>query len=191
MNSYDKTIVSGRLIKLEIVAVLLQPLCESDASHLKNQQCLLPFTFTTPRWARNMGSMRRWTLLVSKKRHHFQIKDILLFSVLGRGPFQNYVFLACGMSLMYVMAETLGVSYIIPPAKCDLELDTMRKGILSSVSVFGIALTSHVSGFLTDQLGRKRTVFMSIFMSTCLSAVSALVPGFWTMVLFRLMAGMR
>lgn len=91
---------------------------------------------------------------------------------------------------MYVIAETLGVSYIIPPAKCDLELDTFRKGILTSVSFLGIALTSHVSGFLTDQLGRKKTVFYSVVLSTSFSAVAALVPEFWVMVIFRFLSGM-
>lgn len=111
--------------------------------------------------------------------------------ILGRGSFHSFVFLSCGFCLMYVIAETLGVSYIIPTARCDLELDTMRKGILSSVSFLGIAMSSHVSGFLTDQLGRKKTVFVSVTLATTFSAISALAPGFWVIVFFRLLSGIR
>lgn len=92
---------------------------------------------------------------------------------------------------MYTLSETLGIGYVIATGKCDLELDTFRKGILSSVCVFGIVLSLHLSGFLTDQYGRKRTIYASVALSTTFSVISALVPGFWPLVVFRLLCGMR
>lgn len=92
---------------------------------------------------------------------------------------------------MATIIETMGVSYILPPAACELELDTFRKGLLSSVTFFGIAITSHVSGFLTDEYGRKRTVFISLTISMILSVAAALVPGYWVILLLRLLSGMR
>lgn len=92
---------------------------------------------------------------------------------------------------MATIIETLGVSYILPPATCELELDTFRKGLLSSITFFGIALTSHISGFLTDEYGRKKTVFISLSVAMLLSAAAALAPGFWVIFVLRLLSGMR
>lgn len=108
----------------------------------------------------------------------------------GIGPFQRFVFFACALCVMHTVGETLCFSYILPPAKCDLELDTMRIGIITSVTSIGIISTSHVSGFLTDTVGRKKTVFLSISLSATCSAIAALIPNFWAMVVFRLLSGM-
>lgn len=109
----------------------------------------------------------------------------------GRGRFQYYVFASCGIFLMATVIETLGVSYILGPAQCELEMDTFRKGLLSSVTFLGIAISSHVSGFLTDEFGRKKTVFISLSVSTAISAAAALSPGYWTIVILRLLSGVR
>lgn len=107
----------------------------------------------------------------------------------GIGPFQRFVLLACSLCAMHTVGEILCFSYILPPAKCDLELDTMRIGIITSVTSIGIISTSHVSGFLTDTVGRKKTVFLSISLSATCSAICALIPNFWAMVVFRLLSG--
>lgn len=109
----------------------------------------------------------------------------------GRGRFQYYVFISCGIFLMATIVETMGISYILAPATCELELDTFRKGILSSISFLGIAITSHISGFLTDEFGRKRVVFISLTISMGFSVAAALAPGFWTIFALRLLSGMR
>lgn len=109
----------------------------------------------------------------------------------GRGRFQYYVFISCGLLIMATVIETMGVSYIIPSAKCELELDTFRMGALTSITFFGIAITSHVSGFLTDEFGRKKTVFISLTISMLFSAAAALVPGFWVIFVMRFFSGMR
>lgn len=92
---------------------------------------------------------------------------------------------------MATIIEIMGVSYIMAPAVCDLELDTFRKGILSSVTFLGIALSSHFSGFLADEYGRKTTASISLIISMTLSLSAALVPGYWTIVVLRLLSGIR
>lgn len=39
--------------------------------------------------------------------------------------------------LMTVLNETMGVSFIIPAAQCDLHMSTSDKGLLSSMTFFG------------------------------------------------------
>lgn len=38
---------------------------------------------------------------------------------------------------MTVLNETMGVSFIIPAAQCDLHMSTSDKGLLSSMTFFG------------------------------------------------------
>lgn len=119
-------------------------------------------------------------------------RSLIRFNVItGNGSFQRYAFLACSMCLMYMLSETLGIGYVIPTAKCDLELNTFRNGILSSVSYLGICLSLQLSGFLTDQYGRKHMITLSVALSVLFSTIAALIPGFWPIVVFRLWSGMR
>lgn len=38
---------------------------------------------------------------------------------------------------MTVLNETMGVSFIVPAAQCDLQMSTSDKGLLSSMTFFG------------------------------------------------------
>lgn len=87
--------------------------------------------------------------------------------------------------------ETIGISFAIPPALCELELNTFKKGILSSITFLGIASTSHVGGFLADEFGRKKTTFISLALSLFISALAALAPSYWMIVVLRFLSGMR
>lgn len=54
------------------------------------------------------------------------------------------------MSILGSGIENTNISYILPYAKCDLELTTGEQGLLSAISYFGIVFTSHMWGFLAD-----------------------------------------
>lgn len=45
--------------------------------------------------------------------------------------------LTCGLFILTVLTETMGMSIIMAAAKCDLELTDTRNGIISSVSFIG------------------------------------------------------
>lgn len=45
--------------------------------------------------------------------------------------------MVCGLILMAVINETMGMAIIIPAAQCDLELSSSRKGVISAVSFSG------------------------------------------------------
>lgn len=48
------------------------------------------------------------------------------------------VLLVCGLILMAVINETMGMALIIPAAQCDLALSSSRKGVISAVSFIGL-----------------------------------------------------
>jgi hypothetical protein len=46
--------------------------------------------------------------------------------------------MAVGLILIAVLNETMGVSFLLPAAQCDLNLSTRDKGLLSSMTFLGI-----------------------------------------------------
>lgn len=104
-----------------------------------------------------------------------------------------YVFfrliLFTGLSIMGSALENVNISYIMPNAKCDLNLTISQQGILSSVSFLGIVSTSYFWGFLADTWGRKNVLSTAAFGGFFFSIVSAFSTDFYTLALLRFLAG--
>lgn len=98
---------------------------------------------------------------------------------------------ASGLGLMALLLDTMGVSFTIPTSTCELELDTFRKGLLSCMSFLGIVMTAHLWGFLADTLGRNKSIRYSLIGAILFTALAALVPNFWAIIVLRLLSGMR
>lgn len=52
--------------------------------------------------------------------------------------------MASGIALCSVLMETLGISYVIPVAECDMKLTTVDKGILSAIGFAGEFCTNYI-----------------------------------------------
>lgn len=52
-----------------------------------------------------------------------------------------------GCVLVCVLMETLGMSFVVPSAQCDLELTTKQKGILSAIAFIGKRQANYLSTF--------------------------------------------
>lgn len=74
---------------------------------------------------------------------------------LGTGKCQYILTFLTSMSVLGSAIENTNISYILPYAKCDLELTTQQQGLLSAISYLGIVFTSHLWGFLADTWGYK------------------------------------
>ncbi|XP_058461551.1 synaptic vesicle glycoprotein 2B-like [Malaya genurostris] len=102
----------------------------------------------------------------------------------------NYVLIAIsGTVLTAFLLETLGISYVIAVAQCDLQLTTKEKGILSGIAFLGVIVTSHLWGFLADTKGRRKVIVPTLCLSFVTSALSSLATGFWSIVILRFLAG--
>ncbi|XP_055588279.1 synaptic vesicle glycoprotein 2B [Uranotaenia lowii] len=120
------------------------------------------------------------------KSHSFdEAIDIVGF---GRTGWQ--VFLVSALVMLAVINETMGISIIIPAARCDLNLSATDKGMLTGVSFAGIILTSHFWGYLADTKGRKNVIIVSLMLTSVCSLMSSMAATFGTMVVLRLFAGM-
>uniref|UniRef100_A0A182RL79 Major facilitator superfamily (MFS) profile domain-containing protein n=1 Tax=Anopheles funestus TaxID=62324 RepID=A0A182RL79_ANOFN len=94
-----------------------------------------------------------------------------------------------GIILAAVLLETLGISYVLPVAECDLLLTTREKGILSAISFAGIICSSHLWGFLADTRGRRAIIMPTLFLAFASSALSSLTTNFWVITVMRFSTG--
>lgn len=106
------------------------------------------------------------------------------------GKLQIWGVAASILCLMNYILDVLGLGLIIPAATCDLQMDTYRKGLLTSVPFLGLTLTSHLWGFLADSIGRRKSVCLSLFSSLLCSSLASIAPNYWLMLLLRLFSGM-
>ena len=107
----------------------------------------------------------------------------------GFGIFNYFLVVLSGGVLSAVLLETLGISFILPIAECDLKLTTKNKGLLSAVSFIGIIASSHLWGFLADTRGRRKIIMPTLFVAFAISIASSFVKSFWILTLLRFLNG--
>nr|XP_029716305.1 synaptic vesicle glycoprotein 2B-like [Aedes albopictus] len=118
---------------------------------------------------------------------HVTFDDALSMAKFGK--FNYFIIIISGTILAAVLLETLGISYVIPVAECDLLLTTKEKGVLSAVSFAGIITSSHLWGFLADTRGRKKVIVPTLFLTFTATVISSFTTRFWVIALFRFLAG--
>ncbi|XP_062564060.1 synaptic vesicle glycoprotein 2B-like [Armigeres subalbatus] len=102
----------------------------------------------------------------------------------------NIVLMAIsGTILTAFLLETIGISYVIAVAGCDLQLSTRDKGVLSAVGFLGVIVSSHLWGFLADTQGRRKVIIPTLFVTFAITGVSSLMTNFWMMTICRFLAG--
>ncbi|XP_058058028.1 synaptic vesicle glycoprotein 2B-like [Anopheles bellator] len=94
-----------------------------------------------------------------------------------------------GTILASVLLETLGISYVLPVAECDLLLTTKEKGVLSAISFAGIISSSHLWGFLADTQGRRAVILPTLFLAFTSTVVSSFTTSFWLITTMRFLTG--
>ncbi|XP_055389996.1 synaptic vesicle glycoprotein 2A-like [Condylostylus longicornis] len=105
------------------------------------------------------------------------------------GKFNYILIFLSGVILANVLLETLGISFVLPVAQCDLKLTTQKKGILHSIGFAGIITSSHLWGFLADTKGRRKVILPTLVSGFIASFLSSFSNEFWSMVIFRYING--
>lgn len=108
----------------------------------------------------------------------------------GFGKFNYFLVILSGAVLSTVLLETLGISFILPIAECDLKLTTKDKGMLSAIAFMGIIASSHLWGFLADTRGRRMVIMPTLFISFFITIVSSFVKSFWLFTVLRFFSGL-
>ena len=90
---------------------------------------------------------------------------------------------------MAVIIETLSMGFIIPAAKCDLDLTLSEKGTLSAIGFLGVVSSSHLWGYIADTKGRKHIIIYTLIISSFLTVVSSFAQSFLSFIALRYLSG--
>lgn len=105
------------------------------------------------------------------------------------GKCQIILTILVGINLLGSTIENANISYILPYAKCDLQLSIREQGLLSGISYFGIVFASHLWGFFADTWGRKNVLRVAAAGAFICSFLSAFAVNMISMILLRFLAG--
>ena len=118
---------------------------------------------------------------------------LLLAARLQRLPTTRYTwrFVSLLIGAFIIEAFDIGsLSVILPILKPLMQLSPAQVGLLVASSVIGLTIGIIPAGFLADRFGRKHVLIGGMLWFAGLTLVSALAPGFWTLLLLRGFSGL-
>lgn len=116
-----------------------------------------------------------------------QFDDAL--ELIGFGRAQLELIVICAVTIMATICETMGISVILPAAKCDLPMSTGNQGLLSGATFLGIMVSSYVWGYLSDTRGRRKMMRYGLYATAVCAVVSSFANDFSSLLVLRLIAG--
>ncbi|CAL8296034.1 unnamed protein product [Boreogadus saida] len=107
----------------------------------------------------------------------------------GFGVFHGLLLLVCGWANASDAVEILCVSFLLPTARCDLQLSSSDMGLLTASIFLGMMVGGYLWGYLADLRGRKRVLIVSLSVNGVFGALASLAPWFWLFLLMRFISG--
>lgn len=81
------------------------------------------------------------------------------------------------------------MSFILPSAQCDLDLNTQTKGWLNSIIFIGMMVGAYFWGSVADALGRKKVLIVISFMNAICIVASSFSQNYLFFMIFRFLNG--
>ncbi|KAJ8965416.1 hypothetical protein NQ314_004169 [Rhamnusium bicolor] len=75
-------------------------------------------------------------------------------------------------------SEGYGIGFIVPAAECELELNSYKKGILTSTNLIGNLTSCALWGYLSDIKGRRNLLIINLITAFLTGLSAALTPSF-------------
>ncbi|XP_026315733.1 synaptic vesicle glycoprotein 2C-like [Hyposmocoma kahamanoa] len=97
-------------------------------------------------------------------------------NIAGFGWYNAKYCLVLALFLIAAIVEPVGYSFVLPAAKCDLQLTDAQRGFIASIPYIGIVITSYPWGYIVDTQGRKRTLIYSSMAAGFFGMLSAFMP---------------
>ncbi|XP_012260786.2 synaptic vesicle glycoprotein 2C-like isoform X1 [Athalia rosae] len=107
----------------------------------------------------------------------------------GLGRFHAVLIFTSGLSLLSMVLEAAGISFMIPAAQCDLALTVTEKSYLSGMTYWGMVISAHTWGFSADTFGRKKVLVVSAYTTWVSSFISSFAPNASIFIAFRFLTG--
>lgn len=107
----------------------------------------------------------------------------------GYGRFHYLLLAICGLVSTSEEMDVISMSFILPSAQCDLELNTQTKGWLNSIIFIGMMAGAYFWGSIADSMGRKKVLIVISFMNGVCIVASSFSQNYEWFMLFRFLNG--
>lgn len=107
----------------------------------------------------------------------------------GYGKFHYILLAICGLVSTSEEMDVISMSFILPSAQCDLDLNTHTKGWLNCIIFIGMMVGAYAWGSIADSLGRKRVLIVISFSNALCIVASSFSQNFELFMLFRFLNG--
>lgn len=105
------------------------------------------------------------------------------------GKFHYLLLAVCGFVSTSEEMDVISMSFILPSAQCDLNLNTHTKGWLNSIIFIGMMVGAYAWGSVADTLGRKKVLIAISFMNGICIVASSFSQTYELFMLFRFLNG--
>lgn len=98
--------------------------------------------------------------------------------------------LTAGASILGMVTEGLNMGFVLPSARCELNISTTEQGFINAIAFIGVVLSSHFWGFMADTWGRKKVLHTSLATGFLFSVVSSFSTSSVMLMITRLFVGL-
>ncbi|EDW78204.2 uncharacterized protein Dwil_GK16302 [Drosophila willistoni] len=107
----------------------------------------------------------------------------------GYGKFHYILLAICGLVSTSEEMDVISMSFILPSAECDLDLNTETKGWLNSIIFIGMMVGAYFWGSIADSFGRKKVLIVISFMNAFCIVASSFSQSYAFFMFFRFLNG--
>ncbi|XP_049842950.1 synaptic vesicle glycoprotein 2A-like isoform X2 [Schistocerca gregaria] len=107
----------------------------------------------------------------------------------GSGKFHWVLLTVCGLCLVAMCFEVLGIAFVTPAVLCDFDMTSFEKGFLGGTIYIGMIVSSHLWGYAADTWGRHVVLSLTLGLDFVCSVLSGLMPSLPLLIVFRLLSG--
>ncbi|XP_047000063.1 synaptic vesicle glycoprotein 2B-like [Schistocerca americana] len=110
-------------------------------------------------------------------------------SLTGFGMYNYLLFFISVVCSLANQFSSSSMSYLLPAAQCDLQMQPSDKGLLNSIMYAGMLLSSFLWGFLSDMLGRRKLIVVAYAVDGVLNLIGSFTQSFAFLVVIKFMTG--
>ncbi|KAK9758798.1 Sugar transporter [Popillia japonica] len=86
--------------------------------------------------------------------------------------------------------DTTTMSYVVPAAHCDLDLNLEQRGMLNAITYLGMISGALIWGFLADTLGRKKILIVGYLFDAICVVIAALSQSYEMLLTAKFLTGL-
>ncbi|XP_044727137.1 synaptic vesicle glycoprotein 2B-like isoform X2 [Chrysoperla carnea] len=107
----------------------------------------------------------------------------------GFGRFHYLLLTICGLIYLNTAVGITAISFVLPAAQCDLQMNSGDKGLLIAAPMLGMVIGSYFWGCLADTKGRKTVLIGALLLDGVCGLASSICQFFWLFMFFRFWNG--